>query len=207
MSKFFTCPLCLLLAGACAGLASESMDLSGAVSGLGSSAEGPRLNSGLPKALEVSRFAPLLKKSPFTWASTIEANADFAKDLILAGYVRMDGQDYVLVANRNRPDRLMIGATPSPAGQGMILLQVERDPSGDPKKLKAKIRKGSEVATLSYETVSGPHGETGSGQTPPTPQPQPQPAQAVMGASGQQPAPAAPVIRRRVVPIPSAPPR
>lgn len=203
MSKFFTWLPGLLLASFGFALASEEMPMLPPAPG----SETTEATVALPAPLSAGRFAALSKKSPFTLASATQENADFAKDLILAGYVRMDGQDYVLVANRNRPDRLMIGATPSPAGQGMILLQVERDPSGDPKKLKAKIRKGSEVATLSYETVSGPHGETGSGQTPPTPQPQPQPAQAVMGASGQQPAPAAPVIRRRVVPIPSAPPR
>ena len=59
-------------------------------------------SSGLPKALDLSRFEALGKKSPFTLASAT-AQADFAKDLVLGGYVRMDGEDYVMVANKSVP--------------------------------------------------------------------------------------------------------
>jgi len=50
--------------------------------------------SGLPKALELSRYTALGKKSPFTLASAT-AEADFAKELVLGGYVRLEGEDYV----------------------------------------------------------------------------------------------------------------
>jgi len=205
MSKFFTRPLALLLAGVGAVLASEGMELSGLVSGLASPEAGSPGAPALPKALEAGRFAPLGKKSPFTLASTTEENADFAKDLILAGYVRMEGQDFVLVANRTRPDRLMVGTTPSPAAQGMILLQVEKDPSGDPTKLKAKIRKGAEVATLKYEAGAAPAGQAVPAQ-PAAGVPAPV-APTAPGAAAPNPAPGAPVIRRRVIPVPPAVPR
>ena len=210
MSKFFTCPLALLLASVLAALASEPMSPALAPqptpeTPVEAAASGP----GLPIVLSSGRYAALGKKSPFTLASTTEENADFAKDLILAGYFRTEGKDFVLVANRTQPTRLMVGTQPSAAAQGLILVKVERDPSGDPTKMRAQIRKGSETAMLKYES-SASAGQPAQGQ-PPSVQPpvpgQPQPAQAAPAVPGQKPAQNPPVIRRRVVPIPPAPAR
>lgn len=215
MSKFFTSPLALLLASVSSVLASEEMTLTPPVPDVKAAGAAASAASGLPASLSAGRFGPLTRKSPFTLASTTEENADFAKDLLLAGYVRMDGQDFVMIANRTRPDRVMVGTKPSPSAQGMVLLKVERDPSGDPTKLRAQIRKGSETAMLKYESatpgaVAAP-GQPGAvpsipGQPipgqPPVPG-QPQVGQALPGAPGQKPAQNPPVIRRRVLPIPS----
>ena len=162
-------------------------------------------SSGLPKPLDLSRFDALGKKSPFTLASAT-AQADFAKDLVLGGYVRMDGEDYVMVANKTKPDRILVGMKPSPAAQGMILLELKKDPSGDPSKIEAKIRKGSEMATLKYESTGGgaapaPIPVATQGQ-PPIPGMPGQPGQGQMNAAGKGGSPAAPIIRRRVIPIP-----
>ena len=110
--------------------------------------------SGLPKALELSRYTALGKKSPFTLASAT-AEAAFAKELVLGGYVRLEGEDYVMVANKTKPDRILVGRKPSPSAQGMILLDLKKDPLGDPSKMKAKIQKGSEMAELQYEVTGG----------------------------------------------------
>ena len=120
----------------------------------GSLASTNEATSGLPKALDLSRYGALEKKSPFTLASAT-AEADFAKDLVLGGYVRMDGEDFVMVANKTKPDRVLVGMRPSPAAQGMILVELKKDPSGDPSKIQAKIKKGSEMATLKYESIGG----------------------------------------------------
>lgn len=162
-------------------------------------------SSGLPKPLDLSRFSALGKKSPFTLASAT-AQADFAKDLFLGGYVRMDGEDYVMVANKTKPDRILVGMKPSPAAQGMILLELKRDPSGDPSKIEAKIKKGSEMATLKYESTGGgvapaPIPVATQGQ-PPIPGMPGQPGQGQLNAAGKGGSPAAPIIRRRVIPIP-----
>ena len=160
---------------------------------------------GLPKALDLSRYGALGKKSPFTLASAT-AEADFAKDLVLGGYVRMDGEDYVMVANKTKPDRILVGMKSSPAAQGMILVELKKDPSGDPSKIQAKIKKGTEMATLKYESV-------GSGGAPAVPIPvatqsQPPipgaPVQANPGQRSQTRAASAPpiTVRRRSVPIP-----
>jgi len=161
-------------------------------------------SSGLPKALDLSRFEALGKKSPFTLASAT-AQADFAKDLFLGGYVRMDGEDYVMVANKTKPDRILVGTKPSPAAQGMILLELKKSPLGGLSKLEAKIKKGTEMATLKYESTGGgaspaPIPIATQGQ-PPIPGMPGQPGQGQMNDSGKGGSPA-PIIRRRVIPIP-----
>jgi len=161
--------------------------------------------SGLPKPLDLSRYGALGKKSPFTLASAT-AEADFAKDLVLGGYVRMDGEDYVMVANKTKPDRILVGMRPSPAAQGMILVELKKDPSGDPSKIQAKIKKGTEMATLKYESIGG--GGAPAAPIPVATQSQPPipgvPAQANPGQRSQSPGgqTPSPIIRRRVIPIP-----
>jgi len=212
MSKFFTWLSAPLLAPASLLLASEAMPLPVPPPVRENPEPTASAAVGLPVALAAGRFASLGKKSPFTLASTTEENADFAKDLILAGYFRMDGQDFVMVANKTRPERLMVGTKLSPGAQGMVLLKVERDPSGDPTKLRAQIRKGSETAFLRYE-ASGVAAQAAPAQAVPGQGAPGQPpgtalAPAVQAAPGG-PAPKQnpPVIRRRVIPIPSGPAR
>lgn len=139
-------------------------------------------SSGLPGELQYSRYAILGKKSPFTLASSTEEAADFAKDLVLAGFVRMNGKDFVMVANKTKQDRVLVGKEASSSSHGMVLLEVKKDPSGDPAKMEAKVKKGAEVATLKYEVTGGGGG---------TPVP--------AGAGGQ------PVAAVPGVPIPSQP--
>jgi len=168
----------------------------------------PEIRSGLPKALELSRYAALGKKSPFTLASAT-AEAAFAKELVLGGYVRLEGEDYVMVANKTKPERILVGRKPSTSAQGMILLDLKKDPLGDPSKLQAKIQKGSEMAELKYEVTGG--GAAPAAQAPVAMQAQPPipglPGQAQVnpGQKAQNPGAQAPgmVIRRRVVPIPA----
>jgi len=214
MSKFFTPPLALLLAWVSTGLASETMSPALAPEPLPeTTAESVAPGPGLPVALTAGRFSALGRKSPFTLASTTEENADFAKDLILAGYFRMDGKDFVLVANRTQPTRLMVGTQPSAAAQGLTLVKVERDPSGDATKMRAQVRKGTETATLKYEASgAAAPAQAVPGQPPIPGQPavagqpqipgQPQPGQVAPAVPGQRPAQNPPVIRRRVIPIP-----
>lgn len=165
--------------------------------------------SGLPTILPPSRYAALGKKSPFTLASTTEEAADFAKDLVLAGFVRLDGEEFIMVADKTKPNRVLVGKKPSPSAQGMLLLEVKKDPSGDPAKMEARIKKGSEVATLKYEVTGGGGAPSapGMGQpvaaapgTPTPPGTVPQPGQVQPGVQpGQKPVPA--VFRRRPIPI------
>ena len=165
-------------------------------------------SSGLPKPLDLSRFEALGKKSPFTLASAT-AEADFAKELVLGGYVRMDGEDFVIVANKTKPDRILVGRKPSPPAQGMVLLDLKKDPSGDPSKLQAKIKKGTEMATLKYEITGGggvpvaPIPVAAQGQPPVPSLPGQQPGQGQVNSSGKPSATPFPIMRGRKTPIPT----
>ena len=204
MNKFFTrfAGVLLVLVGKGIVWGEMTTEVPNEVGSLPSTTE---TTSGLPKALDLSRYGALGKKSPFTLASAT-AEADFAKDLVLGGYVRMDGEDYVMVANKTKPDRILVGMKPSPAAQGMILVELKKDPSGDPSKIQAKIKKGTEMATLKYESIGG--GGASAVPIPVATQSQPPipglPAQANPGQRSQSPGgqTPSPMIRRRVIPIP-----
>lgn len=210
MNKFLTIPVLVLLVAALHGVGWSAM-VEDSVSSVPSPSP-TQTSSGLPASLEYSRFAPLGKKSPFTLASSTEEAADFAKDLVLAGFVRLDGEDFVMVANKTKPDRVLVGKKPSPSAQGMVLVEVKKDPSGNPAKMEARVKKGAEVATLKYEVTGGggaaPATPMAGGQpgapvpsTPTVPGLPGQPGQVQAGnVQGQKTAPA--VIRRRVIPIP-----
>lgn len=204
MNKFFTRFLGVLLVLVGKGIVSGEMTTE-VPHDAGSLSSTTETTSGLPRTLDLSRFGALGKKSPFTLASAT-AEADFAKDLVLGGYVRMDGQDYVMVANKTKPDRILVGMKPSPAAQGMILVELKKDPLGDPSKIQAKIKKGTEMATLKYESIGG--GGSPAVPIPVTTQSQPPipgvPAQANPGQRSQSPGgqTPSPIIRRRVIPIP-----
>ena len=220
MSKFFTSPLALLLASVSHVLALEGMKLPSTAlppSEGTPDAEAPASQQ-LPVVLDAGRFGALAKKSPFTLASVTEENADFAKDLVLAGYVRMSGKDFVIVANRTRPERLMVGTEASPGAQGMVLVKLEKDSSGDPTKLQALVRKGTETATLKYEVASATPasppatgGQAVPGQVPPATLAMPgqaAPGQTQNAAPAGQPNPPVPrVVRQRRTPVPQVPSR
>lgn len=168
----------------------------------------------LPMPLQQDRYATLGKKSPFTLASTTEEAPDFAKDLILGGYVRLDGEEYVMVANRTKPDRILVGKKAAPAAQGMTLIKITKDPAGDSTKMTAQIKKNSELATIKYETAApsaAPVGQPPQAVPPGMPQipgavnPQQRvQGQGAPGQPGQNKGNPAPVIRRRVIPIPTS---
>jgi hypothetical protein len=85
---------------------------------------------------------------------------------------------------------------------------LKKDPSGDPSKLQAKIKKGTEMATLKYEITGGggapvaPIPVAAQGQPPIPGLPGQQPGQGQVNSGGRPSATPAPVIRRRVIPIP-----
>ena len=103
----------------------------------------------LPVALNMDRYGALARKSPFT-AVAAEETAGFAQDLALAGFVRLKGEDFVMVANRATADRFLVGKKESPSARGLVLVEVMKDPQGDATKMKAKVKKGAEVATISF---------------------------------------------------------
>ena len=216
MSKFFTFPLALLLASAFGTLAYGEVKPEAPPLPVASDS-GPAVSRELPGPLQGGRFTPLGKKSPFTLASATEETADFAKDLFLGSYFRVDGQDFVIVANRTSPERLTIGTKAAAGDKGFSLVRIVRDPSGDPSKLQAQIRKGGETALLKYEVVSPATPAVPPASVPPGVAPvfpgqaplgqAPVPGQAQPGQPNpnQNPAPINSPARRRSSPIPTLP--
>ena len=210
MSKFFTPMMGLGLAALGLALGSEMMP-SIPTAGLAGSS-----GSGLPAGLQIDRFSALGKKSPFTLASATEEMVDFAKDLYLGSYFRVDGKDFIIVGNRSSPGRITVGTVPPKDAGGLVLVKIERDPSGDPKKLRAKVRKGGEIATLKYEEagvsptsalpVAGAVSPV-AGQPTPNPSPVPGSPQAIPPVPGQAATLNPPVTRRRITPVPGIPGR
>lgn len=208
MNKFFTAGPLLLLVFSSVGLASEDT-MTNQLANFPPGAEEDSVLSGLPVPLRLDRYQPLSKKSPFT-AVTMEETAGFAQGLMLAGYVRLKGDDFVMVANRNTPDRFLVGRKESPSARGLMLLELMKDPKGDPTKMKAKIKKGQETAVIGYEVAGPPAPPAGQPPAPGAPVPgqgnpggipgQALPSQIQPG----QNRPSAPVIRRRVIPVPPA---
>jgi len=162
----------------------------------------------LPGTLDMGRYEALAKKSPFT-AVAAEETAGFAQDLALAGFVRLKGEDFVMVVNRATADRFLVGKKESPSGRGLVLVEVMKDPKGDATKMKAKVKKGAEVANLSFEVAAAPPPPPGQPAVPVPPMPGGQvvPGQPPAQLQPGQKQPTAPVIRRRVVPVPPAPAR
>jgi hypothetical protein len=159
----------------------------------------------LPVALNMDRYGALGKKSPFT-AVTVEETASFAQDLALAGFVRLKGEDFVMVANRANADRFLVGKKESPSARGLVLMEVIRDPKGDATKMKAKVKKGGEVATLGFEAAPAAAAPAPGQPVLPVPGVQAVPGQpAVPQLQPGQNRPAPAVIRRRVIPVPPAP--
>lgn len=208
MNKFFTIlpGLLLVLLGKGIAFGEMSSSLSETTTGLPTATQ---TLSGLPQSMSPERYASFAKKSPFTLASAGEEAADFAKDLFITGYVRLGGEDYVMVANKTRPDRILVGKNSSPSAQGMILLEFKKDPSGNPAKMQARVKKGTETATLKYESSGGGGGGapvpmTTAVPTPQAPalpgQPQGNQVQSRQNTTAQG---GVPVIRRRVIPIPA----
>lgn len=206
MIKFFTPALASLLACGLPGLAWSQMVPSSPTPVLESAQSTGSAVPGLPTSLRLADFAPLAKKSPFTLASTTEENADFAKNLVLSGYFQMGGKDFVLVADRTRPERLTVGTSLSPRSGGLTLVRIDKEAGGGIKNLKALIRKGTETALLKYEADPGP----AAGIPPPNPGPMQIPGQVpplpqANLPPGGGPPQVSPVVRQRKDPIPVPP--
>jgi len=176
MSKFFTPTLALRLAFGLALLTYEGMTAPPFVDV--SESAGP-LSSGVPVPLLKARFAAMGVKNPFTLASAVEENPDFAKELVLVGYLRVQGKDYVMLTKSDGTDRMTISTQETSSSRGMLLEKILRDSSGDPAKIKAVIRKGTETATLLYRNPV-------SATVPPTSRPEASPASDLSSAPSLQ---------------------
>jgi hypothetical protein len=94
---------------------------------------------------DISAFQFLLDRSPFS-LPTAEESSPLAERFALTGAVSIDGDPLVFVMDRTTQTRHMLSKKPNEQSMGLV----EYLPDPDPRRMRATIRVGSEVATISY---------------------------------------------------------
>ncbi len=150
---------------------------------------------------DLSQFQILLNRSPFS-LPTAEESSPLADRFTLTGAVSINDEPMVFVLDKTSQERHMVTKTPNPITN---LSLVEFFPDPDARRMRATIRVGSEVATISYAEPATPPGQQ-TGMQPPPGMPSQNPSVSV-NAPNQQAVPGRPsapttprrVIRRRVI--------
>lgn len=157
----------------------------------------------------VARYEMLWSKSPFTLASQVEdaPQPGFADELVLVAVAQEDGRPTVIVVNKKTQARQLVTSDAANTA-GLKLESIE--PNDDPLKVRARIRKGSEVGVVKYDmallAVRPPPPAKGKG--PPVPKTgrgssrSPTPSQVGRPRPSGLPTPKRQVRRRLVLPSP-----
>lgn len=94
---------------------------------------------------ELSNFQALLDRSPFS-LPTAEESSPLADRFILTGAATISGEQMVFVMDRTTQVRHMITKTPNTESLGLV----EYLPDPDPRRMRATIRLGDQIATISF---------------------------------------------------------
>jgi hypothetical protein len=97
----------------------------------------------------LSSFEDLTKRSPFS-LPTAEEKSPLGDRYVVTGAASWDGTQRVFVMDKNSQERHTITAGSGPQAMELI----EFMPSADPREMKARVRIGQEVATLSFEAAA-----------------------------------------------------
>jgi len=155
----------------------------------------------LPQPYPASRYDAMRKKSPFTLSSAADqaAAVGFASKLFLTGILRVGGESFATVMDKESKQRYMISAKPNE--QNIQLVDIE---SGDDlSKVSVTLKKGDEKATLKYDFDGLKQMQPAVAPTTPT-------AAVQTGNVAPPPTPIVPtriIQRPRRVILPSGPPR
>lgn len=128
----------------------------------------------VPQGYPPERYERIWKKSPFTVASVIAANAvdntTFADSLTLVGLVTIGGRPLVtVVANDSQETQLVEADKPNAAGLQVVSFVNNLDPS----KVEVVLKKGNVNGTLHFTISETP------AQAPEQPNPGPQPRRSI----------------------------
>jgi hypothetical protein len=150
----------------------------------------------IPDSYGEERYAALWEHSPFTLATVQPvAQPGFAQNLTVVGFAQIDGKDMVILLNRVTQERATLGTEPN--ADGIALVSVEAD--SDPLKTKVTLRKGTEVATISFDKATLAMAQS----QPLVPPPNPPPVNGAAGTPAAANSVTTPVMRvRRPMPIP-----
>lgn len=144
----------------------------------------------------IEAFQALFSRSPFS-LPTAEESSSLTDRYMLTGAMVLDGEPMVFIFDRTTQLRQMLSKKPNDQGLSLI----EYVPEPDSKSLRATIRAGTEVATLSF--VSSPQDQAAGAVPAPMAMQEapPAPQQMVGNPSPPQQNPPAQrrVIRRTVI--------
>ncbi len=104
----------------------------------------------IPKAFPTSRYEASWSKNPFLLKTTAgpQPPVSFAQDWVISGMYRNQGKTVVSLMNRQTGERKKVT---SEDGEGAEFTLVKANIAPRPSDSSAEIRKGSEVATLTYD--------------------------------------------------------
>lgn len=147
-------------------------------------------------------FAWLVERSPFS-LPTAEESSPLADRFALTGAAGIGGEALVFVFDRTTQARHMLSKQPN--AESMSLVEFLPDP--DPRRMRATIRVGGEIATISFQEAGAASPEAQNPAVAPLPQPGQPPAttavnpSATINAPGGDPStnPPRKVIRRRII--------
>ena len=124
----------------------------------------------LPAAEPISRYQSLIDRSPFALASqsapapTAPEQPSFAKELVVTGVMRLaSGDYYVSIASRDQSQRFAL--TKGDDYNGISIANIAW--SDDMGKTKVTIKRGMEVAVISFDEVSIRGGTSAAPGVPP----------------------------------------
>lgn len=136
---------------------------------------------------ELSNFQALLDRSPFS-LPTAEESSPLADRFTLTGAATISGEQMVFIMDRTTQVRHMITKTPNAESLGLV----EYLPDPDPRRMRATIRLGDQIATISFvEAAVAP--QLNAPGSPMTGQGAPMPAQGAPGSPTAPPVLAQPV--------------
>ena len=104
----------------------------------------------IPKAFPTARYEASWSKNPFLLKTTAvtQPTVSFAQDWVISGMYRNQGKTVVSLMNRQTGERKKVT---SEDGEGAEFTLVKANIAPRPSDSSAEIRRGSEVATLTYD--------------------------------------------------------
>ncbi len=154
-------------------------------------------------ARDLQSFSWLLERSPFS-LPTAEESSPLADRYALTGAAGIGGEALVFVFDRTTQARHMLSKQPN--AEAMSLVEFLPDP--DPRRMRATIRVGGEIATIAFQEAGNANSEQAPAAAPVPangPQPpaaaQPAPPSATINPPAGDPSASPPrrVIRRRII--------
>lgn len=120
-----------------------------------------------PASREIARYEHIWRTSPFVAATEVtQAKESLASRFGLTGFARIDGQDIVFVFDRQSMQRFAVKVGKESYGVNLVSLET----STDIKQMRARIKVGTEVADISFDTSS--QGGSGAATSPQMASPQ-----------------------------------